>query len=99
MCCQDLLLMKQNLLMKTMLRTCSTMMMSNLICIICLTCLNFGPGGLRAPPVVVDEVKPAIVFTYFFVQAGLHVPPVVADEAKLAIVFIYFFFFVLVEKN
>ena len=26
----------------------------------------FGPGGLRAPPVVADEAKLAIVFTYIF---------------------------------
>ena len=56
----------------------------------------FGPGGLRAPPVVADEAKLAIVFTYFFlcflVQTCLRAPHVVADEAKLAIVFIYFFF-------
>ena len=25
-----------------------------------------GPGGLRAPPVVADEAKLAIAFTYFF---------------------------------
>ena len=27
---------------------------------------NLGPGGLRAPSVVADEAKLAIVFTYFF---------------------------------
>ena len=42
---------------------------------------------LRAPPVVADEAKLAIVL----VQVCLRGPPVVADEAKLAIVFTYFF--------
>ena len=57
------------------------------------------PGSLRVPPVVADEAKLAIVFTYFFllfsflVQACLRAPHVVADEAKLAIVFTYFFLF------
>ena len=51
---------------------------------------------LRAPLVVANEAKLAIVFTYFFflsflVQACLRAPHVVADEAKLAIVFTYFF--------
>ena len=50
---------------------------------------------LRAPHVVADEAKLAIVFTYFFllllVQACLCAPHVVADEVKLAIVFTYFF--------
>ena len=47
---------------------------------------------LRAPHVVADEAKLAIVFTYFFlVQASRRAPLGVADEAKLAIVFTYFF--------
>ena len=43
---------------------------------------------LRAPPVVVDKAKLAIVFAYFLVPACLRKPHVVADEA---IVFTYFF--------
>ena len=46
---------------------------------------------LRAPHVVADEAKLAIILTYFLVQACLRAPHVVADEAKLAIVFTYFF--------
>ena len=34
--------------------------------IILLLYSPFGPGGLRAPPVVADNAKLAIVFTYFF---------------------------------
>ena len=30
------------------------------------TLFTFGPGGLRAPPMVADKAKLAIVFTYFF---------------------------------
>ena len=48
---------------------------------------------LRAPQVLADEAKVAIVFTYFFffflVQACLRAPHAVADEAKVAIVFTY----------
>ena len=48
---------------------------------------------LRAPPMVADEAKLAIVFTYVLVQACLRAPPVVADKAKLAIVFHLLFSF------
>ena len=34
----------------------------------CHMFLLFGPGGLRAPPVVADEAKLVIVSTYFFLH-------------------------------
>ena len=54
---------------------------------------------MRAPHVVADEAKLAIVFTYFLVQACLRAPHVVADEAKLAIVFTYFFLLLLSSSS
>ena len=52
---------------------------------------------LRAPHVVADEAKLAIVFTYFFllVQAACLRHPWWWKEAKLAIVFTYFFLLLL----
>ena len=69
----------------------------------CFHLLFLVQACLRAPAVVVDEAKMAIVFTYFLVHpwseadhcfgsSSLRAPPVVADESKLAIVFGYCFF-------